>query len=57
MVDHGHFANTVPSYFQQPKRYTRQMHPLLYRQIHASFCYHKYSFFAMTIVLYSSLPE
>ena len=38
-------AIPVPSYFEQPKRYTRHMHPLLFRQIHTYVCYYKYSFF------------
>ena len=50
----GLVAIPVPSYFEQPKRYTRHMHPLSFKQIHTSVCYHKYSF--LTIVLWNRLP-
>ena len=43
-VVHGLVGSPVPSYFEQPKRYTRHMHPLSLRQIHTSVCYYKYSF-------------
>ena len=52
-VVHGLVAITVPSYFEQPKRYTRHMHPLSFRQIHTSVCFYKYSFFPMNIVLWN----
>ena len=32
------------------------MHPPLFRQIHTSVCYYKYSFLSMTIVLWNGLP-
>ena len=52
----GIVAIPVPSYFEQPKRYTRHVHPLPFRQIHTSVCYYQYSFFPMTIVLLNRLP-
>lgn len=55
-IVHGLVAIPVPSYFEQPKRYTRHMHPLSFRQNHTLVCYHKYSFFPMTIVLWNRLP-
>ena len=54
-VVHGLVAIPVPSYFEQPKRYTRHMHPLSFRQIHTSVCYYQYLFFPMTIVLWNRL--
>ena len=55
-VVYGLVAIPIPSYFEQPTRYTRHMHPLSYRQIHTSVCYYQYSFFPMTIVLWNRLP-
>ena len=33
-IVYGHVAIQMPTYFEQPQRFTRHMHPLSYRQIH-----------------------
>ena len=56
-IFYGLVAIPLPSYFEHPEvyRYTRHMHSLSYRQIHTSVCYHKYSFFPISIVLWNKL--
>ena len=55
-IVYGLVAIPLPSYFEHPEVCTRHMHSLSYRQIHTSVCYYKYSFFAVSIVLWNKLP-
>ena len=55
-IVYGLVAIPLQSYFEHPEVYTRHMHSLSYRQIHTSVCYHKYSFFPISIVLWNKLP-
>ena len=58
-ITHGMVAIEMPSYFKQPKAATRHSlrHPLVYRQIHISANYYKYSFFPLAVVQWSMLPS
>ena len=49
-------AIQIPYYFEKPRRYTRHMHPLAFRKIHASASYYQQSFYPATIVLWNALP-
>ena len=40
-VVHGLVSIPVPSSVEQPKKYTRRMHPFSFRQIHTSVCYYQ----------------
>ena len=57
IIVYGLMAIPLPSYFEHPKRITRHMHFLSYRQIHTAANYYKFSFFPMSIVLWNSLSE
>ena len=56
-IIHGYVAIELPTYFERPMRYTRHMHPLVYRQIHTavSNCYYQHSFYPASIVLWDRL--
>lgn len=56
-ITYGLVAVSVPTYFERPIRLSRHMHPLCYRQVHASTDYYRYSFFPMTVVLWNRLPS
>ena len=55
-IVYGLVAIPLPSYFEHPEVYTRNMHSLIYSQIHTSVCRYKYSFFPASIVLWNKLP-
>ena len=42
---YGLVAVSVPTYFECPIRLSRHMHPLSFRQVHATTDYYWYSFF------------
>ena len=56
-IVYGHVAIQMPTYFEQPQRFTRHMHPLSYRQIHTQTKYYQQSFYPATIVLWNRLPS
>ena len=56
-IIHGHVAIELPTYFERPIRYTRHMHPLVYRQIHTAVSYYQHSFYPASIVLWNRLPS
>ena len=55
-ITHGLFVVSVPTYFESPIRLSRHMHPVSFRQVHATADYYRYSFFSMTVVLWNRLP-
>ena len=55
-IIHGIVASSLPVYFEQLSRQTRQSHPLTFRQIHTTANYYKYSFFPLSIVYWNRLP-
>ena len=48
----------TPSYFERPKKITRQSlnNPFSFRQVYASADYYRFSVFPMTVVLWNRLP-
>ena len=56
-IIHGYVAIQIPTYFEKPQRYTRQTHPLCFRQIHTFAAYYQQSFYPATIVLWNRLPS
>ena len=56
-IIHGYVAIQIPTYFENPQRFTRHMHPLSYRQIHTHAVYYQQSFYPATIVLWNKLPS
>ena len=55
---YGLVAVPMPSYFERPKKITRNSlnNPLSFRQVYASADYYRFSFFPMTVVLWNRLP-
>jgi len=55
-IFHSLVAVPVPTYFDKPRRLTRDTHPLAYRQIHTVANYYKFSYFPSTVILSNNLP-
>ena len=58
-ITHGMVAIQMLSYFKQPTAATclSLRHPLIYRQIHTSANYYKYSFFLLAVVQWNTLSS
>ena len=47
----------LPTYFDKPLRYTHNMHPLSFRQIHTAASYYQCSFYSASEVLWNRFPS
>ena len=57
-IIHGLVALDLPPYVEHPTRIShKNSHPLVYRQIHTSVDYYKYSFYPLAIVQWNRLPS
>ena len=56
-IIHGYVAIELPTYFERHIKYTRHMHPLVYKQIHTAVSYYQHSFYPASIVLWNRLPS